>query len=219
MGELRRQVGAVEQRLLVARYFERFGDQVFHGALRQHGVLVVEQLLDDVRLALVEDGVGDVLAQRLLQGDREAVLLGALLDDFDEVGIGQDAALGQQRPGDVDFVVGEHERQLARRVRQVDEAQRQVLADLHLDVVDERAEHVRHELAFLGRQRFVGIYENLRQFVEEFGPVRRLVLLGQLAEALHLGLPLLIHCVSPDSRKAAPVAAPKTRNVSLLRRS
>ena len=161
-----------------------------------------------------------MLAERLLQGDREAVLLGALLDDLDEVGIGQHAALGQQRPGDVDFVIGEHERQLARRARHADEAQRQVLADLHLDVVDERAEHIRHELAFLGGQRLVGIDENLRQLAEEFGPVRRLVLLGQLAEALHLGLPVLIHrAFSRFLQGGAGRGAENAQPLSLLRRS
>ncbi len=67
-------------------------------------------------MAGLDQGVADLLADRLAYRDRELMLERAVMDDLDQLLVAQHFAVLENDMGDGDFVIGEGEHEIARRV-------------------------------------------------------------------------------------------------------
>ena len=185
------EVVAAHQRLLEAVDALQLADQVFQRAPRQDRVGVLEQLLEHAVVAVIDDRLGDLGAQRRTQRNDQQMFLAAVLDDLDQVGIAQQPAAAQDRLGHRGVVVGEEQQQLARRRVHLRQAGCQRAAHLHLHLVHEAAENLDHQRALAVAQAPVARQEQIVDVVEKDAPaLLRLTLrkADQIAENRHLEL-------------------------------
>jgi len=101
---------------------------------------------------VLDQGVGDRLADVLADGDRQLVFQRPVADHLDEVVVPEHRALDEDRVGHLDGVVGDQVDQLFRRVRRGGDVLADLLADRHLDIADDAMEDVEHEGTFPGGQ-------------------------------------------------------------------
>ena len=186
MGEVGRQILARNQGLLVA--VDPLGalDDVAQRLPGNGGVLVDEERFDDVFPALVDERVGDPFVHGLAPGDLQHMLLGAVLDDLNEVDIAQHAALAQDRLGHRDFVVGQGHDKFVRCVVALGEALGEAAADGHFDVVDEFLKDVGHQRRFALTQASLGRQEEIGDVLQDDPPAIGIVPTRQFHQAGHL---------------------------------
>ena len=95
----------------------RFLDEILHGGLRNPRPRVLQEGADDVLAAGLDQGVGYVHGDGVPDGDGHLMFKGAMADGLDELRVLQYLALGEDRIGDLDIIVGQYHGEFGRRVR------------------------------------------------------------------------------------------------------
>jgi hypothetical protein len=130
-------------------------------------VLVLEQGADDVLLPGFHQGVCNGGRKVAAHRDRQQMLGRAVAHDLDEIGILQHLAADQHRTRNVDLVIGEQHRELARRAGCVGQFHRELATDLARDFADQLFQDVGDEGAFLQGEDGVPFQEHVPHRFEQ----------------------------------------------------
>ena len=193
VGEIDRQIGAVDQRLLEAVHTPRFRDEIFHGAAGNFRIGILEQRLDDVLIAEFDQRIADFLIDTLADGDRETMLIGAMTDDLDEILVMQNLAVFQHGPRDLDHVVGEQADDFGRRRIDFGKAFGKLPPDRGFDRADQLDQNVAHQGAFVVVQTVLVGDEHVVHVVQQNLTAFGRLLAGEIDKLRHLRPRLFRH--------------------------